>query len=102
MKLAFIRRQFSATGGAELYLQRLLAALAEQDHELHLIAETWADAPTGVTVHPLPIQASRARRPIVFADAVQREVARQSFDGVISLARTRRQEVDRPGARPHR
>src|SRR5213592_490876 len=94
MKLAFIRRQFSATGGADLYLQRLLAALAEQDHELHLIAETWADAPTGVTVHPLPIQASRARRPIVFADDVQRELARHSFDCVFSLERTRQQDED--------
>jgi len=102
MKLAFIRRQFSATGGAELYLQRLLAALAEQGHELHLIAETWADAPTGVTVHPLPIQASRARRPIVFADAVQRELARHSFDCVFSLERTRQQDVYRAGDGVHR
>ena len=42
MKLALIRRQFSATGGAELYLQRLLRALAAQNHELHLFAESWA------------------------------------------------------------
>ena len=41
MKLALIRRQFSATGGAELYLQRLLAALAGRGHELHLFAESW-------------------------------------------------------------
>jgi len=32
MKLALIRRQFSATGGAELYLQRLLQALADKGH----------------------------------------------------------------------
>ena len=28
MNLALIRRHFAATGGAELYLQRLIAALA--------------------------------------------------------------------------
>src|ERR1051326_4965238 len=63
MKLALIRRQFSATGGAELYLQRLLAALGERGHELHLFTEAWTGPPAGVTVHPLGITASRAPWP---------------------------------------
>ena len=39
MKLALIRRQFSPTGRAELYLQRLMEALTRKGHELHLFAE---------------------------------------------------------------
>jgi UDP-glucose:(heptosyl)LPS alpha-1,3-glucosyltransferase len=38
MNLALIRRHFAATGGAELYLQRLIAALAEAGHDTHLYA----------------------------------------------------------------
>ena len=102
MKLAFIRRQFSPTGGAELYLQQLLAALAERGHELHLFAEAWEGAPTGVTLHKLRIAGSRARRPIAFADAVQQELARHSFDCVFSLERTRQQDVYRAGEGVHR
>jgi UDP-glucose:(heptosyl)LPS alpha-1,3-glucosyltransferase len=102
MKLALIRRQFSATGGAELYLQRLLAALGERGHELHLFTEAWTGPPAGVTVHPLGITASRARRPIVFADAVQRALAGDRFDCVFSLERTWGQDVYRAGDGVHR
>ncbi len=49
MKLALIRRRFAATGGAELYLERLLKALAECGHELHLVAEAWRQTPANVT-----------------------------------------------------
>ena len=102
MKLALIRRQFSATGGAELYLQRLLGMLAERGHELHLFTESWEEAPAGVTLHPLRIRASRARRPIVFAEVVRHELAGQSFDCIFSLERTRRQDVYRAGDGVHR
>jgi UDP-glucose:(heptosyl)LPS alpha-1,3-glucosyltransferase len=102
MKLALIRRQFSATGGAELYLQRLLAALAERGHQLHLLAEGWDNVPHGVTLHPLGVAATRAQRPVAFADAVQGELARQTFDCVFSFERTRRQDVYRAGDGVHR
>ena len=95
MKLALIRRQFSATSGAELYLQRLLGMLAERGHELHLFTESWEAAPAGVTLHPLRIRASRARRPLAFSEAVRHELAGQSFDCIFSLERTRRQDVYR-------
>ena len=102
MKLALIRRRFSATGGAELYLRRLLGVLAERGHELDLFTEAWDDTPPGVTLHPLRIRASRARRPVVFADAVRGELARHNFDCVFSLERTRRQDVYRAGDGVHR
>lgn len=102
MKLALIRRQFSATGGAELYLQRLLTTLRDAGHELHLYAESWDARPEGVQLHPIAVQAPRAGRPLQFALAVQRELARQSFDCVFSLERTLRQDVYRAGDGVHR
>jgi len=102
MKLALIRRQFSATGGAELYLQRLLRALAAQNHELHLFAESWAAVPDKVTLHPVNISATRATRGLRFAEAVQNELAGQSFDCVFSLERTLKQDVYRAGDGVHR
>lgn len=102
MKLALIRRQFSATGGAELYLQRLLVALRDADHELHLFAETWNMRPEGVHLHPVVVNADRANRPRQFAEATRREVDRHEFDCVFSLERTLQQDVYRAGDGLHR
>jgi UDP-glucose:(heptosyl)LPS alpha-1,3-glucosyltransferase len=102
MKLALIRRQFSATGGAELYLQRLLLALAEREHELHLFAESWGETPVRVKLHPVKISAARATRALRFAEAVQGELAREKFDCVFSLERTLQQDVYRAGDGVHR
>jgi UDP-glucose:(heptosyl)LPS alpha-1,3-glucosyltransferase len=102
MKLALIRRQFSRTGGAELYLQRLLESLARTGHELHLYAESWTEKLEGVTLHRVAVSGSRTERPVRFADAVQRELAAQTFDCVFSLERTRQQDVYRAGDGVHR
>jgi UDP-glucose:(heptosyl)LPS alpha-1,3-glucosyltransferase len=102
MKLALIRCSFSATGGAELYLQRLLAALAQAGHEVHLFAESWAETPAGVKLHPVRCAGSRAHKPRLFAEAVQRELARDKFDCVFSLERTLGQDVYRAGDGLHR
>jgi UDP-glucose:(heptosyl)LPS alpha-1,3-glucosyltransferase len=102
MKLALIRRQFSAMGGAELYLQRLLGGLAGAGHEVHLYAEAWDAAPAGVQVHAQQVTGSRAARPRAFAEAVRQAVAREPFDCIFSLERTLRQDVYRAGDGLHR
>jgi UDP-glucose:(heptosyl)LPS alpha-1,3-glucosyltransferase len=102
MKLALIRREFTAVGGAELYLQRLIVALAERGHETHLFTEAWAQAPASMVVHPLCSGGSRATRPLRFADATRAEVAKHKFDCVLSLERTHGQDVYRAGDGVHR
>lgn len=102
MKLALIRRQFSATGGAELYLQRLLQALALKGHELHLFAETWDGQPAGVVLHPVNARGARAQKLLRFVEAVHQELARETFDCVFSLERTLKQDVYRAGDGVHR
>ena len=102
MKLALIRRRFSAIGGAELYTQRLLCALVQAGHEVHLLAGAWDQPPASVQLHPLRVAGPRSLRPVLFADAAEAELARHSFDCVLSLERTRRQHVYRAGDGVHR
>lgn len=102
MRLALIRRQFSATGGAELYLQRLLQALVKGGHEPHLFAESWEGQLGGVQFHAVAAAGDRAQRPVHFADAVAAELTKHAFDVVFSLERTHRQDVYRAGDGVHR
>lgn len=103
MKLALIRRRFSATGGAELYLQRLLAALLRAGHEPHLYTEAWDSPPEGLHVHAIENNAPRARRLPAFAEAVQTALNDHGgYDCVFSLERTLRQDVYRAGDGLHR
>lgn len=101
MKLALIRRQFSAVGGAELYVQRLLGGLVESGHEVHLYAEKWEGEPRGVTLHQVPVKGGRSLKPVVFAENVDRMLAADRHDLVFSLERTVRQDVYRAGDGVH-
>ena len=102
MKLALVRRAFSPVGGAELYLQRLIAGLASAGHELHLLTESWTDSTSALQVHQIPTNAGRAARPWAFAHAVQRHLDSAAYDCVFSLERTLRQDVYRAGDGVHR
>jgi UDP-glucose:(heptosyl)LPS alpha-1,3-glucosyltransferase len=102
MKLALIRRQFAAVGGAELYVQRLLSALVSAGHEVHLYAEKWQGAHPGVIMHAVPVKANRALGPVVFAEAVARILTDTNYDVVFSLERTVQQDVYRAGDGLHR
>ena len=102
MKLALIRRLFSATGGAELYLQRLLQALVRAGHEPHLFAESWEGELAGVHFHSVTVTGDRTQRPTRFADAVAAELTKHTFDVTFSLERTHHQDVYRAGDGVHR
>ena len=102
VKLALIRRQFAATGGAELYLQRLVPALSGKGHEIHLFAEQWSGSPEGVVMHRVTVDASRSQRGPAFAQAVDVALRSHVFDCVFSLERTLRQDVYRAGDGVHR
>jgi UDP-glucose:(heptosyl)LPS alpha-1,3-glucosyltransferase len=102
MKLALIRRQYSATGGAELYVQRLLGALAAAGHETHLYAEKWQGQAEGVMFHSVSVDGARAEKPLRFAEAVNAALQHERFDCVFSLERTLKQDVYRAGDGLHR
>lgn len=102
MKLAIIRRQYTPTGGAELYLERLLNALADGGHEIHLFCESWKGSREGIDIHPLNAGGSRATRVPRFAEAVQGALAQFTCDCVFSLERTFVQDVYRAGDGLHK
>ncbi len=101
MKIAVIRRVYAAAGGAELYVERLIHALADCGHEVHLFAERWPETTKAVQLHFVPASGARADQPGRFADAVAAAVARETFDCVFSLERTVRQDVYRAGDGVH-
>jgi UDP-glucose:(heptosyl)LPS alpha-1,3-glucosyltransferase len=102
MKVAVVRRRFSSTGGAELYVQRLIGALTAAGHEVHLISEKWSEAPDKVLVHKMSGNQSRSHRAQAFARAAAEEVSRFKFDCVFSLERTLKQDVYRAGDGIHK
>ena len=102
MNLAVIRREYSPTGGAELYLQRLMPAMIDKGHQVHLYTENWSQAPIGVQVHVIEAHGNRSRRPVDFAQQVDSTLRRAQHDCVFSLERTLRQDVYRAGDGVHR
>lgn len=102
MKIALIRRQFSPSGGAELYLARLIDALRTRGHAIHLFAETWLQQTGDISFHPIATRGRRATRPLAFAQAVQEQIQGLEFDCVFSLERTLKQDVYRAGDGVHK
>jgi len=104
MNLAIIRRRFTNSGGAELYAQRLMSALAQAGHQVHLFTEGWPNSLAGVRVHPVRVNAPRWKRAWAFALAVEKELAaaNEKFDCIFSLERTLRQDVFRAGDGLHK
>jgi UDP-glucose:(heptosyl)LPS alpha-1,3-glucosyltransferase len=102
MNIGIVRRRFAASGGAELYTQRLLTELAKRGHRPHLFTEHWENPPPGVVLHQLPGSSSRANRNLAFAQALQSEIRRVPLDCSLSLERTFQQDVFRAGDGVHR
>lgn len=102
MKIGVIRRRFAASGGAELYVQRLLAGLVERNHEPHLFSEHWEQLPEGVVYHPVKAGVNRGTRSLHFAHAVQAALGKEHLNCVLSLERTLRQDVYRAGDGVHK
>jgi UDP-glucose:(heptosyl)LPS alpha-1,3-glucosyltransferase len=99
LSIGFVRRGYSASGGAEAYLKRLAAKLVELGHEPRLL--TTADWPKtewqfGDVVY------LRGKSPVSFADDLQRRGRQIDVDVLISLERVRTCDVFRAGDGVHR
>ncbi|MDQ6623636.1 MAG: glycosyltransferase family 4 protein, partial [Verrucomicrobiota bacterium] len=99
LKIGFIRRGYSRSGGAEAYLKRLGHALQAQGHEARLITtEEWPPNEWlfgAVTRVP-------GRTPLQFADMVEASRSRFGCDVLMSLERVWRCDVMRAGDGVHR
>lgn len=96
MRIALIRRKYAATGGAELYINRLIQELSRRGHEAHLFAEEWVEG-APCELHAVPGARSRAKRAVEFARQTDLMLKAAKFDCVFSLERTLRQDVYRAG-----
>jgi len=99
LKIAFVRRGYSPSGGAEAYLKRLGQGVAERGHEAQLIATNdWPDGewPFG------PITRVHTDSPISFADELEKMRSKLHCDVLMSLERVWRCDVYRAGDGVHR
>jgi UDP-glucose:(heptosyl)LPS alpha-1,3-glucosyltransferase len=107
MRIAFVRRNWSPTGGAEHYLNRLATGLRARGHECVLLCEDWEQGqdPAFADVERFPVESLSFRRPRAFADAVNVRLASRGeslFDRVFSLERGIRADLYRAGDGVHR
>jgi UDP-glucose:(heptosyl)LPS alpha-1,3-glucosyltransferase len=82
-RIAFLRRRFSPTGGAERYLLRLASGLAAQGHRITLYCEDWS-------ARENPFQEVRkidSGDPVSFARKVMAQPMHDRHDIVFSLER---------------
>lgn len=99
MKIGFVRRGFSPSGGAENYLQRLARGVQGAGHSVELFttpewpAEEWKVG----TLKPLP-----AGSPLAFANEVENAWRGAGCDSLMSLERIWRCNIYRAGDGVHR
>jgi UDP-glucose:(heptosyl)LPS alpha-1,3-glucosyltransferase len=104
VKLALVRRRFSAVGGGELYLQRLMEALLTRGHQIHLLSESWSSphpSSGAILHHAIPAARTRGRRASDFANGVAHVLKSLKVDCVFSMERTLQQDVYRAGDGVH-
>ena len=99
LTIGFVRRGFSSSGGAEAYLKRLAAGLAENGHTVRLFASMdWP--PNEWTFGPLTH--IEARSAIAFADEIDKLGTGSECDVLMSFERIWRCDLYRAGDGVHR
>jgi len=97
--IGFVRRGFSASGGAENYLKRLAAGVAAAGYEAHLFtSEDWPASEWNFGL----ITRLRARSPVAFADRIEAARLEKRCHLLVSLERIWRCDVYRAGDGVHR
>jgi UDP-glucose:(heptosyl)LPS alpha-1,3-glucosyltransferase len=102
MRLAFIKKKFFLHGGAERYMQTLLGELREEGHDIHIYADSWAEAP-GFTFHHVDINSAISFLSVYsFSKNAAAALKREKYDCVTSFERTEYQDIFRAGDGCHR
>jgi UDP-glucose:(heptosyl)LPS alpha-1,3-glucosyltransferase len=96
-RIAFLRRRFSPTGGAERYLLRLASGLATQGHQITLYCEEWS--PRENPFHK--ITKVESSDPVSFAAKIGTIPLRDRHDIVFSLERVPGCDIYRAGDGVH-
>jgi UDP-glucose:(heptosyl)LPS alpha-1,3-glucosyltransferase len=99
LKIVFVRRGYSPSGGAEAYLKRLARGVTKAGHDAQLVSTNdWPDAewPFGSITH------LRAKSPIGFASELEQIRTEFRCDVLFSLERVWTCDVYRAGDGVHR
>jgi UDP-glucose:(heptosyl)LPS alpha-1,3-glucosyltransferase len=99
LRIVFVRRGYSLSGGAEAYLKRLASGVVGAGHAVELI--TTNDWPDGAWPFG-SIMRLQSRSPIGFADELQKIQASLDYDVLFSLERIWSCDVYRAGDGVHR
>jgi len=97
MRIALIRRRYSATGGAENYLERLGEELQRRGHVITLVCEEWKESGGVLGV----VRVVQSSDPAGFAEGVQAMNLKKEFDLVFSLERVPGCDLYRAGDGVH-
>ncbi len=98
LRIVFVRRGYSPTGGSEVYLKRLARGLIEAGHDVQLVTTNdWPDAEWSFG----SIRRLGSRSPIGFADELQKVQASLQCDVLFSLERAWSCDVYRAGDGVH-
>ena len=98
LKIAFVRRGYSPSGGAEAYLKRLASGIVGLGHEVQLIATD--DWPSNEWEFG-SVTRLHSNSPIGFADELERNRPQIQCDVLMSLERVWRCDVYRAGDGVH-
>jgi UDP-glucose:(heptosyl)LPS alpha-1,3-glucosyltransferase len=104
MRLAIIRKRYSAFGGAERFIERLSHRLTDQKISVSILADSWAGdtTPTLQWIKTPCRGFSRAAQYVSFLDSVKKVLASQQFDIVQSHERFAGADVVRLGDGLHK
>ena len=101
MDIVLARREFTATGGAELYLKRFIQALLSKNHKVSLITGDTNAKIEGVNINYVKLFGTRSDRVRQYDQGVQKIAQGLSYDCMMSLERLSRQDVLRAGDGVH-
>lgn len=107
MKIAFVRRNWSATGGAENYLLRIARTLKEKGHECVLLCESWSVKNDSHQSNPFAdiitfqVGGWRPLKPLNFAKQVNAWTSSHPTVKVFSMERGTNADVYRAGDGVH-
>src|SRR5688572_26891772 len=99
MKIALvILHADPSRGGAERYTVDLAAALAQRGHEVHVLAQTFAELPGGVIGVEMPSAMTRTMSYRRFLRGVDAQIENAKYDIVHAMLPVRRCHVYHPHA----
>jgi UDP-glucose:(heptosyl)LPS alpha-1,3-glucosyltransferase len=96
-RIAFLRRRFSPTGGAERYLLRLASGLSALGHQITLYCEEWSPRENPFQV----VRKVESSDPVAYARKVMAQPLRDRHDIIFSLERVPGCDIYRAGDGVH-